>query len=163
MARAKRYGPYNYERILGQRQSSFEAQVSAIVNKTKNNLSIVMRASLQELIDMAQKPVARGGKMRVDTGFLRASGQGSLNGLPTGPSMREIDIKYHYDNGSNTTKVVQLAEMQIGATFYFGWTANYARYREAYDGFLDAGIQQWQSIVDRNIARLNNASAAKRG
>ena len=41
-----------------------------------------------------QGPVAaagEGGRMRVDTGFLRASGQLSFNGMPTGPSIKPAD------------------------------------------------------------------------
>ena len=47
---------------------------------------------------------------------------------------------------------ILLAKLQFGATFWFGWTANYARYREAYDGFLYSVAQDWQNIVNRVIA-----------
>ena len=59
------------------------AQVRRIVAKNQNALLVLARMSTQDLVDEAQTPVAKGGKMRVDTGFLRASGQMSLNGLPT--------------------------------------------------------------------------------
>ena len=87
--------------------------------------------------------------MRVDTGFLRASGQASLNGMPSGPSRGERKEPNSYSYNSNDIQV-RLGEMQLGSVFYFGWTAAYARYRELYDGFLEGAVQHWQSIVAFN-------------
>lgn len=139
----------------------FEADVSAMVKKTKNNMSLVVRASLQDVVDLAQLPVAKGGRMRVDTGFLRASGQGSFSGMPTGPVRGEVKVKFHYDNGGRSTTIVELSSMQIGSTFYFGWTAEYAKYREAYDGFLETAVQRWPEIVNKRIEQINKVSATR--
>lgn len=88
--------------------------------------------------------------MRVDTGFLRASGQASLNGMPTGPVRGDSTDKHHYDNGEKVSPTVtlNLGELKLGSTLFFGWTANYAIYREAYDGFLEGATQNWQKIVN---------------
>lgn len=132
----------------------FEAQVDAIVAKTEKRMLALMRESIQRTVDDAQLPVAKGGRMRVDTGFLRASGQGSLNGMPTGPARGESKVKGFYDNGGDTPTILELSKMQFGATFFFGWTAAYARYREAYDGFLEGAVQKWQQTVDAVAAEI---------
>ena len=129
----------------------FTAQVDAIIAKTDKRLLALQRESIQRTVDDAQTPVAKGGRMRVDTGFLRASGQGSLNGMPTGPTRGEKDGTYTYDTNN---VVVTLAKMKLGATFFFGWTANYAKYREAYDGFLESAVQKWQQTVDAVTAEI---------
>jgi hypothetical protein len=123
--------------------------------------------STQELINEVQKPVGKGGKMRVDTGFLRASGQMSLTGMPTGPvrgrkrTPEEAKDKVIYE--TKPAAVVKLGnEFQLGNSIFFGWVANYAKYREAYDGFLISGIQNWQSIVDRVTARIKARSPGNR-
>lgn len=87
--------------------------------------------------------------MRVDTGFLRASGQASLNGMPSGPSRGERKEPNSYPYNENNVEV-RLGELKLGAVFYFGWTANYARYRELFDGFLEGALMHWARIVAIN-------------
>lgn len=160
---------------LNGRESSFTAQVDRIVANTEKRLDLVMKQSLINTINDMQKvgpsvastkaaiksagdkigPVAaagEGGRMRVDTGFLRASGQLSFNGMPTGPSRKPEDAgpgSFKWDGAELNTK---LATAEIGATIYWGWTANYAKYREAYDGFMHAALQNWQKTVDAVVA-----------
>ncbi len=123
-------------------QKKFKLQLDQIVTKSEAVLLAVGRDATQQVIDDAQLPVAKGGRMRVDTGFLRASGIGSLDGMPTGPSRR--------GEGQQAAEDVSLIlnQMTEGDTFSFGWTANYAQYREAEDGFLRLAIQRWQDFVD---------------
>ena len=52
---------------------SFEDTVGAFAEKGKNNLLAVVRDSISTTVETAQTPVKKGGKMRVDTGFLRSS------------------------------------------------------------------------------------------
>ena len=93
--------------------------------------------------------------MRVDTGFLRASGQASLNGAPTGPGRPSKGATAgQFGDGSKNDPQIEatIGKLKFGATLYFGWTANYARYREAYDGFLISALQNWQQTVNGVIA-----------
>lgn len=146
MARGKTYGPHRYQYELGKRNYSFTAQVDAMIATTEKRLTALFRESVQRTVDIAQTPVAKGGKMRVDTGFLRASGQGSFDGMPTGPSQRPSDDAIY----GQTDQAVELVigKLTLGRTFFFGWTANYAIYREAYDGFLEAAAQRWPQTVE---------------
>jgi len=146
MARRPRYGPNKFEFVLSKRNYGFQAQVDEMVITTEKRLIALARESIQRTINDAQLATAKGGRMRVDTGFLRASGQPSYNGMPTGPVRGEKKEPGSYpDDGASVT--LALAKLTLGATFYFGWTANYARIREAYDGFLEAAAQKWPDTV----------------
>lgn len=184
MARKARYGPFEYERQLGARNYTFKSDMDKFVINTDQRMLALVRQSVQDLIDDAQTvgpsvastrssiaqglgsigrgkkkkliqgpPIAagEGGRMRVDTGFLRASGQASLNGMPQGPTRGDPDKTYPYDTGS---VILAIGTLQLGATFYFGWTAAYARIREAYDGFLEAAVQKWPIFVARNTETI---------
>lgn len=160
MARQAHYGPYNYERTLGTRNYTFAADVDAFVKETKKRMRALALQASQDLIEEIQTPTGKGGNMHLDTGFLRASGQVSLTGVPTGPSRGDPKQKYDWDSSS---ALATLAGFEIGQTIYFGWSANYAKYREAYDGFLISGIQNWQSIVNRVAAQIKAQSPANKG
>ncbi len=137
---------------------SLAADIEDIVAVSEKRMIALMRQSLQDVINEAQLATAKGGRMRVDTGFLRASGQASLTGLPTGPSMKPDEATRHsFDDGNaplHPSVVLLLGKgddgLKMGATFYYGWTANYARYRELYDGFLEGALQNWSRIVAFN-------------
>lgn len=126
---------------------NFSAKVDDFVRVSKERMEAVTKDAIQTLVEDAQLPVAKGGHMRVDTGFLRASGQYSLNGMPTGPSRPS-------DGVSTADTTVMLAKLQVGGRIFFGWTANYAKYREYHDGFLGLAVQRWQSIVDESVRKL---------
>jgi len=132
---------------------NFETTINTIVLDTEAKLLAVTRQSIQDLVDDIQTPVAKGGKMRVKTGFLRASGLSSLNAPPAGPSRGESDKQYVY---SGDPINITLGQMEIGDIFYWGWTAAYARHREAFDGFLESGLQKWQTYVDANVRKLKS-------
>jgi hypothetical protein len=119
---------------------NFKAQVAAWARKSDARLNAVFRESAQRLISQAQTVRGEGGKMRIDTGFLRASGQASLIGWPSGPSMQSEGLgSFDY--------AVTIAGARLGQTIYFGWTAEYAGFREYEDGFMRSAAQNWQNIV----------------
>lgn len=128
--------------------SSLTADIEEFVRKSEDRLLAVMRLSIQDVVENAQQATEKGGRMRVDTGFLRASGRASLGGWPSGPSERPVPKPPKNSFSYNGEAVnATLGKMKLGDTFYFGWTANYARYRELYDGFLEASMQNWARYV----------------
>jgi hypothetical protein len=129
----------------------FSAQIDDFITKSEKRMVALVRASVEELVDRTQTPTGRGGRMRIDTGFLRASGQMQLNGLPSGPS-RNIDGENFEWDRQNIT--LTLASVDLGDRVFFGWTADYAIYRETYDGFLGANVQNWQQIVDAKVLEM---------
>jgi hypothetical protein len=136
------------------------AQVEKWVLETKRRTLAVRNRSISLLTNAAQLPVAKGGRMRVDTGFLRASGQMSLNGMPSGP-VRGDDAakKFEYDNGQQITPVnLILVQASLGTDIFFGWTANYARYRESKDAFLRMAVQRWPEFVAQAVREAKSRS-----
>lgn len=125
------------------------ADIEDFVATSEKRMIALMRESIQDVVLNAQTPVGKGGRMRVDTGFLRASGQASLTGMPTGPTRGELTAPGSYGYNENTV-TVKLGDLKIGQTFHFGWTAEYAKYRELYDGFLEGALQNWARIVAFN-------------
>ncbi len=137
--------------------STFRADVDAIIAKTQKRMTALLQGSVERVIDDAQLPTGKGGRMHVDTGFLRASGQGSFDGLPTGPSIGESKEKNAYDDESEKAppaSTLLLGQMKPGVDFWFGWVAGYAVYREAYDGFLEGAVQKWPQFVAEETAKI---------
>ena len=131
------------------------ADMEAIVDRTEQKMIDVVRASIRDVVNEMQQPVAKGGRMRVDTGFLRASGRASTTGFPSGVGQRPAEGTFTYD-GEAVNAV--LLSLNFGDTFYWGWVANYAPYRELYDGFMEAALQNWSRIVAFNIDTVNKGS-----
>jgi hypothetical protein len=144
------------QRYTGRQRSygSLKADIEDFVKESDARLLAVTRASIQDVVLNMQEPVAKGGRMRVDTGFLRNSGSAAIGAMPSGESERPSDAVKGQYNWSEDRLPIVLSKLEIGDTFYWGWTANYARYRELYDGFMEAALQQWGRIVAFNTDTL---------
>ena len=121
----------------------------------------VTRRSINDLVDDMTVPVAKGGRMPVDTGFLRKSGAGELNSWPSGPVKGDRKAAPGtYDDGTkpgsslSTSLISALARMKIGDTLYYGWTAAYANAQETPRMFMAGAVLKWQDIVKRNVANV---------
>lgn len=134
----------------------FAAQIAELAGKTLEQQRAVLSASVQDVIEAAQLPVAQGGRMPVDTGFLRNSLVSELNGSKVA-------------EGAEGYTLVS-AQIEPGDTARFGWTAEYAmRMEYGFVGedslgrtfnqqgkfFVEGAAAQWQGIVAKNAARLN--------
>ncbi len=108
----------------------------------------MVKQSAQEVFSIAQTPKAQGGRMPVDTGFLRNSLIAELNGAQVG--------------GGADAYTLAVAGLELGDTVFAGWTANYARFQEygtsnmAGNFFMLNAAQQWQAIVARNAELVRN-------
>lgn len=126
----------------------FAAKVKQFADLTREKLELVVKQSAQDMYSIAQTPVAQGGRMPVDTGFLRNSFVSGLNGTTnlTGPD----------------AYVTAIAGMELGDTVFGGWTAEYARYVE--DGAMGrpgrfyalGAAQEWQRLVEINAQKARN-------
>lgn len=141
--------------------ADFNATIDNFVANSKEKMLAVVKNSIQEVVQNAQTPIAKGGKMPVDTGFLRFSGTANLNNVPSGKTLGrnrligEEGVLPDYaldDNASYLSDI--LVKMKIGDTFFFGWTAVYASRQEVYNGFMESAIMNWQNIVNNQIRRL---------
>ena len=126
--------------------ATYVAQIDRIVADTPKRIEAVVKQSSQELIRRMQTPVAQGGHMPVQTGFLRNSLVTQVQG---GAALR----------GANAY-VLAIQGYKIGRTLTSGWTAKYARHvnygargREGRH-FIGNNITQWKKIVEKNVERL---------
>ena len=117
------------------------------VKKAKLRQRAIFQESVAAVGREASVPVAKGGKMPVDTGFLRASLCADTSGMP---SVGGVPLE------------VALLKVEIGDTVYAGWTAEYAMrmeygfsgpdslgrvYSQAGYGFLRSAVQNWPQHV----------------
>lgn len=144
--------------------SNFAAQVADWVAKSERNMLGVVKESADRVIAVAQTvgpsvasggSAGEGGKMPVDTGWLRNSMKASLTGIPSGPGKGDPKGSYSYDPAGVT---LTIAGTKIGDTIYAGWTANYAVFMEFKYGFQRSAAQQWQGIVTQVVAELRARS-----
>ena len=122
----------------------FTDQVNAFIRKAEDRQEAIVKTSIQETVAHAQVPMGAGGKMRIDTGFLRSSLAASIGSMPIGETKGDPSGTYNYDG---TAVALTIFGLNMGETFYAGWTANYARPREATDGFMRSAAMQWGTIV----------------
>tara|TARA_Y100000296_G_C5150888_1_gene246350 strand:- start:774 stop:1169 length:396 start_codon:yes stop_codon:yes gene_type:complete len=124
----------------------FTADLSRFRDKTKAKVTAVVKQSAQEVFAIAQKPIAQGGRMPVDTGFLRNSLQSSLNGST-------------YLKGPDSYTLA-IAGMEAGDRMFGGWTADYAIHQEYGTSrmpgrfYMRGAAQQWQAVVAKNAAEV---------
>lgn len=126
-------------------ETQFEATIDAWVQKSEDRMLMVMRESVQDVVDKAQLPKAKGGRMPVDTGFLRNSLISGLNGS--------------FSASGASSYALIIAGMDLGDEARFAWTAAYAFAQHFGSGgragnfWVDYAVEDWQGIVDRNTAR----------
>jgi hypothetical protein len=138
--------------------SSFAAQVADWCHGVEGAVEAIFRASVQDVVAEMQKPAKAGGRMRIKTGFLRASLMGSASQMPTiDPTFRPIEGRTYPESGAVEALI---AGADIEQPLYFGYTAAYAGHREygahgqPPDAFVRTAAQGWQQIVAKNEAEL---------
>lgn len=131
---------------------TFSAQVDDWTRKSKARMTAVFRESTQRLSEEANLAKGEGGRLPVDTGFLRASFSVSLSGLPFGVSQGDRSATYTFDDSAVD---LVIASAQIGDTIFGGWVANYANVQEEQNAFLRGAVQNWQGIVDGVVREVS--------
>lgn len=134
---------------------TFEAQVAAAVAKHQKRMETTFRASAQQVAREVLLPKAKGGNMRVKTGFLRASLMASTSQMPgidpaAKPPKDAKDEQFPEDLAAVN---LVIAGTGLGEKIYLGFTAAYAGYREYHDGFVKLTAQRWQDIVSENARK----------
>ena len=131
-------------------QASFSAAVSAWVTETKERMDAVRKEAAKRTVAIMQTPVGEGGRMRVDTGFLRWSLQAQLGMGSFTPRDKPVGVeKFTYDPGDVNLVIINAAPSDA---ITVGFTARYAAAREygargqAPDAFVRLAAQQWQRV-----------------
>lgn len=105
----------------------FTAQVSKWVNESRARQNAVLRESAKRTVNMMQLPIAKGGNMPVDTGFLRGSLQASFSG----PQPAIKDNPGVLATGNYNNVILTIANLQAGGpSLWITYTAKYAPYQE---------------------------------
>jgi hypothetical protein len=125
-------------------------------DKAKRNTALVMRSSVQKLVEDIVTDVGAGeGQTPIDTGNLRNSLQVSTVSMPT-----VKDGEFSDPSGTNT---LAIAGAEIGDTIWIGFQAAYARrlnygftgedslgrnYNQSGRFFVESKAAKWQKYVD---------------
>jgi hypothetical protein len=145
--------------------TDFASQVDNWTRATEARLLAVFRDASQTVIAEMQKPVAAGGNMPIDTGYLRSSLQVALNEEPTSMDRPNPNPngKFAYDS---TVVTLTIGQAKLGDTIYSSYHANYAGHVEyGANGrpgraFVRLAAAQWPRIVRNAIIRAKNAALA---
>lgn len=146
---------------------SFAAQVDAWAKKVKTRQVAVFRESAQRVISDMQTPEGAGGRMPVDTGFMRASLQATLGTPASGTLKPPLEGAVQAFDAGQVALVIAGAE--LGDTIYATYGAAYARrleygfvgqdslgrtYNQAGKAFVRSAAQKWGQIVGEVTGEL---------
>ena len=109
-------------------------------------LRAVAQTAVQDMVRDVQTPRAKGGRLPVDTGFLRNSFASALNSTPRGPTKGPEG--YRATDFDMQPIAATLLQLNIGDTVTLGWTAVYARAMEYRYAFNRAAVQNWSQYVN---------------
>jgi hypothetical protein len=143
----------------GQEQK-FSARVDEWVRATKQRQTAVFRDSCQRVLAEMQKSTAKGGNMPVDTGNLRNSLLGSTSEVPVmrdEKTATEDQVVLSLDVEIPPPVELTIAKLELGDTFYAGYTANYARDRHYMNTDMPGGM--WRDLAVQRWPEFVNASA----
>jgi hypothetical protein len=133
---------------------SFAGDISKFTAKAEKRFKAVHGQSVQDLGEHANKPVSKSGRMRVDTGFLRASQVAGLNEMPSGPTKNEGGRQYSDNDRLGMSPAVAALRWKPGDTLYIAYSAEYARWREYQDGFVRGAAEKWPQIVKDAVRKV---------
>lgn len=122
-------------------------QLAAWGAKALSRADGVFKESAQEVFSLAQKPVAQGGNMPVDTGYLRNNS-----------AMSTVNDQV-VARGTGDAYQAAILGAALGDTIGFYWGAEYARAVEyGANGrpgraFMRSAAAEWPNIVDKHAKR----------
>lgn len=140
-------------------QQAYRATVDQQVADTKAKMVAVHKESVQRLVEVMQTTRDKGGNLRFDTGFLRASLKAAI-GTANFALVQKPDApgaKYIFDMSSISLVIVGA---EISDPIEVVYTAAYARPREygargqPGDRWVALAAQQWPQVVDGAVRDL---------
>lgn len=119
----------------------FSQQVYSATEKYRKRLAYVAKTATLDVCNDARDPIAKGGRLPVDTGNLRNSMVASLSGIPSGPTEGN-------ESKTGDDVAAQLVRWKPGQTlFYAGFPPQYARAMEYRYGYMRGAILKWGEYV----------------
>lgn len=135
--------------------TTFTAQVEGFERKVRELQEAIFKEAAQRLFEKAQTPVGKGGNLPVDTGFLRASFQTTLNA----PTASVTFNKEGIPTRGGDDYVFTIANATIDDTIYGVWTANYASF--VHYGANGRPGRQWVTLAAQNWNTIVNKVASE--
>lgn len=125
--------------------------IEKFIAKVQKRVDLVIKDAIQQVVLGVTVPKAQGGRMPVDTGFLRNSMVAAIGTYPVGPSTPDADPM-----GVPPTVSIMptVNRWDLTDPLYIGFSANYARHQEAINGFIEAEVQRWPQVVRESIDKL---------
>jgi hypothetical protein len=119
----------------------FASQIRNRISTYERRYRAAARKAIELTANEANTNRSQGGRLPVDTGFLQSSSGAGVGTIPSGPSKQ--------GESGQTGEPLQIALLrwQPNQTFYFGWSAEYARYMEYRYGFVRGAAENWSQHV----------------
>lgn len=130
---------------------SFAETVARWVSEAESRQLSVVREAAQDMAVEANTPREKGGRLPVDTSFLRSTLRAKRNNKPRGKGENTGRAPREWDAG---VIALTLQRLQLGDRLVMGWTANYAEYMEARYMFMRSAAQQWPQFVEGAAKRV---------
>lgn len=131
---------------------SYVGTIDEWTRKCERRMLAIWKESTQRTVSIAQS------RIRVDTGFARASIRASMQSMPRIDSSAYAPTtgkSVPYDPGDI---ILTIANATLGQTIFVGWTANYVKFindgtsKMAPTRFVDLAVMQWPQTVSEVTA-----------
>lgn len=118
--------------------TGFAQSIDNWTRMSELRMEAVFKQAAQDVAEAVQTPKAKGGRMPVDTSYLRNSFGGAVNSFPSADGNTPFSM---------TPIIEAIIQARLGDRIVFGWSANYAVYMEAENAFVRANAQKWPQFV----------------
>lgn len=129
---------------------TFSGDIEKHRQKVLRRARFVARTAALETFNESRLLRSKGGRMPLDTGFLRASSQARIGSIPSGPTQSPSPNKRYGENEQASGQPVEATIIRWipeRDRLYFGFTANYARWMEAKYGYVRGAAENWNKNV----------------
>lgn len=134
---------------------SFSDTISKWTARQELAMESVAKEAAQGLSEEVTKPRAKGGRMPVDTGFLRNSFAAAVNSIPRGEAAGSDGFsKTDFDM---QPIVLTINKLKAGDRLVLGFTANYARAMEFRYFFVRSAAQNWPIHIEKATKKVARA------
>lgn len=124
--------------------TSFAEQIAAFNRKCEKRLNSAAKLATQATVEEMNTPQGKGGRLPVDTGFLRSSIAAAIDRMPSGTTKPET--KGDVIAGDAVAPVL-LRWNPADEVIYVGYLAEYATVQEYHNGFLRGAVENWDQNV----------------
>lgn len=128
--------------------AEFGKTVSDWVKRQELAMEAVVKEAAQDLAEDVTTPRAKGGRLPVDTGFLRNSIAAAVNSIPSGEPSDVFDMQ---------PTILAINKVKAGDRLVIGFTAEYARAMEFKYFFVRSAAQNWPTHVTNATKRVEKA------